>query len=630
MRGAAQKGARRIAIVDGRRCKPTKCNQECVRVCPVVRTGHACIEIEMERGGEEGPQGGVARIAEDLCVGCGMCTKKCPFSAIRIFNLPRETPEDIVHQYGPNQFRLYRAPLPRRRGVLGMVGANGTGKSTALHILAGRTKPNLGRYAPSDVPSWTEVLRHFRGSPLQSHLEGVVHSGTAVWTKPQYVDVLPRVFQRRPTRTVRGLLEARNERGVLHPAVRAMDLEHLLDRDVTVLSGGELQRFAVACTLCRNAGMYVFDEPSSFLDIRQRVHTARAIRGLVEEGSRVFCEGARVVVVEHDLAMLDVVADTVCCLYGEAGAYGIVSGVYGVGEGLNAYLAGYLPAENVRFREAPLRFQRPPASGGPAPAPGADAVTYPDCRLSRGTSFHLCVKGAALRRGEVVAVLGQNGTGKTTFLQWLGGRLAADDGTSRLCPPHVRVVHKPQSLTVRDTHASRTVRTALAPLPRAMAYGTALGLAPLLDHTVGTLSGGELQRLSLAVNLAKEAGVYLVDEPSAHLDSEQRIAVARLMQRHAEETGSTVVLVEHDLMLATAIASRVIVFQGDPGRGATASAPGPVREGMNAFMAQLGITVRCDPVSGRPRVNKPGSDKDTAQRRRGVHWETERTKDKTP
>lgn len=124
------------------------------------------------------------------CLGCGICVKKCPFDAISIINLPKDLDRNTTHRYGPNSFKLHRLPMPRPGQVLGLVGTNGIGKSTALKILAGKMKPNLGRFdAP---PDWEEILVHFRGSELQNYFTKILEDTLKATIKPQYVDHIPK------------------------------------------------------------------------------------------------------------------------------------------------------------------------------------------------------------------------------------------------------------------------------------------------------------------------------------------------------------------------------------------------------------------------------------------------------
>ena len=200
--------------------------------------------------------------------------------------------------------------------MLGLVGTNGIGKSTALKILAGKQKPNLGQF--ESPPDWADILIHFRGSELQNYFTKLLEDKLKAVIKPQYVDHIPRAVKGK----VDEILAGKDQRDLKAWAMETLQLNHVADRDINVLSGGELQRFAIAVVVVQKADVYMFDEPSSYLDVKQRLKAARVIRSVVsgDEGIQRY-----VLVVVHDLAVLDYLSDYICCLYGTPSAYGVVT-----------------------------------------------------------------------------------------------------------------------------------------------------------------------------------------------------------------------------------------------------------------------------------------------------------------
>ncbi len=582
----------RIAIVHKDRCHAKKCGTECIIYCPRVRTGDETVII-----GEEGK----AVISEELCVGCGICIKKCPFDAIDIVSLPEEL-EHPTHRYGKNGFALYGLPIPLEGKVTGILGANGIGKSTAVKILSGQLRPNLGNF-DTEV-AWEEIFKRYAGTELFDYLQTVSKKSLKIASKPQYIDYIPKIF----TGTVRALLKKTDERNKLSEMLPALKLNAILDHDISTLSGGELQRVAIAACLARDADLYFLDEITPFLDIYQRIAAAKLIRELAAERP--------VVVVEHDLAILDMLADTVHVGYGKPAVFGIITRHKGVRVGINQYLEGFLTEENVRFRTTQVVFEKRAHDKG---SNREDLFEIP-AMTKEYESFHLTVSGGTIRSGEVLGVVGANGMGKSTFAKLLAG---VETPTKGKMESSLRISYKPQYIKA-DTSDSVEMYLRRCTTKYDTSYYQheiieSLSLEPILQSSVDTLSGGELQRVTIAGCLSRDADVYILDEPSAHLDVEQRVKVTRMIKHHAEGKQVGIMVIDHDIYLIDMISERILVFEGEPGISGTAAGPFKMRDGMNRFLDALDVTFRRD-QSGRPRINKPGSFLDREQKGSGEFY----------
>ncbi|PSP33367.1 ribosome biogenesis/translation initiation ATPase RLI, partial [Halobacteriales archaeon QH_10_67_22] len=408
-----------IAVVDLERCQPDRCNYECANFCPPNRSGKECIVTREERFEEDVPYDGdpdQIHISEEICLGetCGICVTKCPFDAIEIINLPQELDDDPVHRFGENAFALYGLPAPQEGQVTGILGPNGIGKTTAVHILADELTPNLGRIG--EDPGWEAVLEAYRGTALQNYLEDLLDADVSVARKPQYVDQIPDQFDG----TTRELLERTDERGALADLIERVNIDPVVDQDIDTLSGGELQRVALVAALARDADFYFLDEITPYLDIGQRMTAARLIRDLADEGDR------SMLVVEHDLAILDLLADTIHVGYGRPNAFGVITDPKSTKSGINEYLDGYLDNENMRIRQETIEFEE----HAPREVHGGDVVVeYPELTKSYGEGeFALTVEAGEIRESEVLGVVGPNGIGKSTFAKLLAGRLDPDEG----------------------------------------------------------------------------------------------------------------------------------------------------------------------------------------------------------
>lgn len=585
----------RIAAVLNDRCQNKKCNQECAKFCPLNRTGVECVTF-----GEKGKP----IISETLCQGCGICVNKCQFDAVKIIGLADELKTDLMHQYGLNSFRLYRLPVPKKGLVTGILGPNGIGKTTAIKILCGIEIPNLGRY--ENPPSKEEVLASFAGTELHDYLENLYAGKIKTAMKPQYVDKLPQASKG----VVRDLLSRVQERMTIDQAAEMFELTEVLDRELDKLSGGELQRVAMAATMMKDADVYFFDEPTSYLDIYQRVKMARLIKDLSVE--------KQVMVIEHDLAILDFLADNVNVVYGSEGAYGVFTFARQVRTAINVYLDGYLPEENIRFRDRPIEFEASPPRGD---WQTADLISFKSLKKDFG-EFELDITGGSVKIGESVGIVGPNATGKTTLVKMLAGIIKPDEGE---IDNKVKVSYKPQYIsadfdgTVRDLLFAKAYDTVNTSFFNGEVIEP-LGIKYLMDKSVSKLSGGELQRVAITLCLATEADIYLFDEPSAYLDSNQRMNAAKTIRRMMEKSGRSAMVVDHDIYFLDMVSDSMMVFGGEPGHHGIGEGPFDMRDGMNKFLSAVDITFRRDADTHRPRINKPESRLDREQKSKGEYY----------
>ncbi|MEM4360163.1 MAG: ribosome biogenesis/translation initiation ATPase RLI [Candidatus Bilamarchaeaceae archaeon] len=575
------KSVTRIAIVDRDLCTKEECGYRCIKVCPVNRMAQECVVKEKD---SEFPV-----ISELLCIGCALCVKKCPVNAIKIINLAAELDKPLF-QYGVNAFRLYGLPLPKSTSATSIIGKNGIGKTTAIRLLSGQLKPNLGRFEVSgelfeELP--IEIKRYFAETREKLRIS----------SKPQNIDKIREVFKG----TARELLKTVTND--IKPVAERFAISEILDRKVVHLSGGELQKLAIAVAWAKDADLYYFDEVTNYLDIEERLRVGILVKELAEKKS--------VLVAEHDLVILDYVSDYIYIIYGTENAYGIVSQIKSTRAGINEYLGGYLKEENVRFREHEIEF----ATHSQSETKASIAFKYGPLKKSfEGFSFSS--EGGEVRKGEVIGLVGKNAMGKSLFVKMLAGVEKPDEGEHL----QISVSYKPQYITpeektVTDVISARKLNTeVLEECKRKLA------LTPLMDKLLTEISGGELQRVAITLALSSEADAYLFDEPTAFLDIEQRFEFAALLRKIIAEKEKTAFVVDHDLVFIDAVASRLIVFDGKPSVSGHASYPYSKRDGMNVFLKGVGITLRRDKDSKRPRINKPGSVLDREQKEKGEYY----------
>ena len=530
----------RVAVLDKELCQPKKCGLECIKYCPVNKSGADCIILNEETK--------KAQIDEDICNGCGICVKVCPFDAITIVNLASELSTDKIHQYGINSFRLYKLPTPKKGEVVGLLGRNGMGKSTVVNILSGNLKPNLGNY--SEPTEWDDVLKFYKGTELKSHFEEIKNGNIRASIKPQQVHNVVNAFDG----TGKDLLEKYDERGVSGELIKKLDLANSVEQNLNELSGGELQRLAVAVSASKDADFYFFDEPSSYNDVFQRTGVAKVIHSLAELGKSVM-------VVEHDLTLLDYLSDYIEVLYGVPAAYGIVSNILSTKVGINAFLDGYLASENVRFRDKKFTFDASTATD--EIQQGDIVVSYPKLE-KKYSSFSVSIDPGEVRKGDLLGIMGANALGKTTMMKMIAGVEKPDSGS---VDKKIKISYKPQYLT-NDVDME-----VIAMLERANGGSLVdtteeeqiiepLRIKKLYNKSMKYLSGGELQKVAVATCLLQKVDLYALDEPSAFLDVEDRIAVGKFLQKFCRSFGKSAMVIDHDLQLMDLVSDSMVIFEG--------------------------------------------------------------------
>ncbi|MBI2176501.1 ribosome biogenesis/translation initiation ATPase RLI [Candidatus Woesearchaeota archaeon] len=607
---------RRIAVIEKEKCNPQGCGGYlCIRVSPGNRMGKEVFVV--------GPDG-KAQVNEDVCTDAESITvKKCPFGAIHMVKLPEKLTEKPVHRFGVDGFELFSLPVPLFGQVNGILGINGIGKSTAVKVIAQMLQPNFGLSVAGKADSGKnpvdKLIQMFRGSEAQVFFEKVRDGKITVSVKPQAVDAIPKTFKG----TAQQLLHSvcRDDRKIAAVAGE-LGIGDVLETDISKVSGGELQRTAIAAAVLKNdTNVYLFDEPTSYLDIKQRIGISSFIRKLAKPETAV-------VAVEHDLIILDYLADSVHIMYGESGAYGMAAQPKPARAAINTYLEGYIREDNMRFRQHEIKFEAKP----PQKIISKESLVKWDSIGKKLGRFSLTAAAGELPKKHVIGVIGENGLGKTSFVKILAGEIKPDSGSIHIgmrpmghsanggiVSASVKISYKPQYIHAIEK-ADEQVTNILAKAQNDSQLMARLELEPLLLKKVSELSGGELQRVMIAKCLAEDADLYLLDEPSAYLDVEQRIAVSKLLRERIEMHGKTALVVDHDLLLIDYVADMIMVFEGQPAGAGEAHGPFTMEDGMNHFLKSLNITLRRDKDSNRPRINSPGSRLEREQKAEGKYY----------
>ncbi|MDD4049902.1 MAG: ribosome biogenesis/translation initiation ATPase RLI [Candidatus ainarchaeum sp.] len=589
----------RIAVIDKNKCQPKACNYLCHRVCPPVKMGEDAIEVT-NRENWTPPV-----INESLCTGCGICPHKCPFKAITIINTGIKF-GDPIHQYGQNSFRVYSLPSSEKGFITGLIGINGSGKTTSINILSGNLVPNLGAY--DEKEDIDKVIEYYRGKNIQKNFIEIKEKKLSFAYKIQKVEEIPKVFKK----SIKELLEnISKDKEYYEKIIKELEIEKLLLKTPTEVSGGELQRIAIAACLLKDAQLYFFDEYTTFLDIKQRFKIAKILREKINENNSIM-------LIEHDLAILDYISDFVQIMFGRKNAYGQSSNKKTTKKGINEFLEGFLKEENIRIRDYKIEFSS--AKYATEKRIETTLAKYPSFKKTLG-EFNLEVEEGEIKKGEIIGVLGQNAIGKTTFIKILAGEIKADDKELDI---KLKVSYKPQyidlneEITVQELFLKKEINQDIfnSEIRRQ------LDIDSIIDQEINQLSGGELQKVAIAYTLSKNADIYLIDEPSAFLDVEQRLIVSNVIKSVILKTEKSALVVDHDLLFVDYISDRVLLFQGEASVKGFANKIDKIEASFNKFLKEQNMTFRQDPDTKRPRANKPDSQKDKEQRKENSYYYT--------
>ncbi len=584
----------RLAILDKEKCViDKKCPFQCRKFCPEVRMGNEAVVRDED---DDKPI-----IVEEVCTGCGICVKRCPVNCIDIINLPEELDKTAIHRFGKNGFKLFNLPSPKKGSIVGIIGRNGIGKSTSIKILSNIINPNFEEENLTKEESIKKLQNRYKGKEQQNFFEKLSNGEIKVSHKPQQVEDIPKMSEGKAIDLLKSV-NKNSKDNEIKSIINELGLKDIIHRDVSVLSGGELQKVAIAATFLKEADIFLLDEPTSYLDLNGRVDVSRFMRKFIKKNPE-----KSIMVIEHDLITLDFLSDYVQIVYGKPSAYGIFSQLKSTNEGINEYLSGMLSNENVRIRKNKIKYGSKTHNKALNTKP---LISWKDLEINLG-EFTLKSNEGNININKITGFVGKNGIGKTTLMKALAGKIDIDSG--EIDGEDLEIAYKPQYIDRDDTPVSYVLRNATSKSLKQF------DVEHLMDNSLDELSGGELQKVAILKTVSEDADIYLLDEPSTFLDVEERLRLFRIIRSLIYDKDKTAVVIDHDLLFIDYICDELTVFSGESGKEGNINGPFLIEKGMNNFLKKLDITMRRDFHSKRPRINKLESQLDKKQRDEG-NW----------
>ena len=412
-------------------------------------------------------------------------------------------------------------------------------KTTVINILSNTIQANFGNFSEKldEKKYFQEISKKYVGTELFNYFQRLRKKEIIIAYKPQQIIEIPKNFSGKVLELLKRVNKNLDE---VNKIAEKLSLLEILNRDISKISGGELQRVALASALLKSsANFFVLDEITNYLDIFQRIKSSKLIKEKTNKKTTLL--------VEHDLVIFDYLCDFVHLMYGEVQSFGMLTSIKPTKLGVNEYLEGYSSKENVRFRNKKIIFDKDSVL---ELQDSENFLSWNSQKIIKD-DFKLDIKKGSIKKGDLIGIVGQNGIGKTTFIIYLLDFLKEKKISykEQLITPSANIVLDELKSFKNFTDNFYEIFV-LEPLK----------IKQILEKKISNLSGGELQRFSIAKCLLQDSDIYLLDEPTAFLDIDDRLIIAKTIKKFIETKEKCAFIVDHDLIFMDYISKHLMVF----------------------------------------------------------------------